>query len=165
MRIHLVVYALVLSFVDVASAQGRADFSGTWILAASNPAASDVGDRLIVRESFVYESVRGTPRPSPMTTIAIDRYLARGIRADSYQIGIIGGFVTNQVRIRVATRWDDGRLVIETSALGRPEDAGSLSEHREVWTLDARDSLSIVVTDRRAAGDPTTATLVYRRQQ
>jgi len=164
MRRHLAVCVLFLSSASGLAAQARPDFSGTWILVAPSPAASDVGERLVVRESFVYESVRGTPLPSPMTTIAIDRYLASGVRSDGYQIGIIGGFVTNQVQTRFATRWDQDRLVIETSAVGRLEDAGAASQHREVWSLGARGELSIVATDARAANDASSATLVYRRQ-
>jgi hypothetical protein len=56
-------------------------------------------------------------------------------------------------------------VVMENRTSGDPSDAGRVSQHREVWWLDARAQLSVGVTEWMTGTDQVTTRVVYRRQQ
>jgi hypothetical protein len=168
MRMHLAVCVLVLLLEGATAAQDRPDFSGTWTLVNPIGSASSAAHMLIVRQSFTRESVRGTPIDPPLITLAVERHASASVHSDLYTIGVIGGTVSGvggqSAQTRFSTTWDADRLVIETVYSGRPGDAGSSSIHREVWSLDAQQTLSLVFTDQSTDTEPMTTTLIYRRQ-
>ena len=169
MRIHLAVCALVLLFVGTAAAQGRPDFSGTWVLVTPNRVVS-AAQTLVVRQTFTRESVQGFPIDPPLITLAVERHSAGSVHSEFYTIGEMGGTVSGiagsqpSAKTEFSTRWDGDRLVIENSESRQLENASSWSRHMEVWSLNAQGALSVVVTERTAANEPIATNLLYRRQ-
>ena len=157
---------LILLTVAATTTQDRPDFSGTWTLVSPN-APSNAPQTLVVNATFRRQSARGVPINPALVTLTVEPRFGNAVRADTYDIGMIGGVVGGlpangpQTSSRFSTTWDANKLVVDVAQyLG-----GKLtSEHGEVWSLNEQGALSIVVTDR-VVGDPaTTATLVYRRQ-
>ena len=142
------------------AAQDKPDFSGNWILAGPTESGSNTAQTMTVRETFTRASIRGTPVEPPLITIAVDRQFASGERSDLYTVGVVGGTTAGVVgdvggagagdqpsHTRFSTTWDGDRLVIETSAWAA--DAGSHSDHKEVWWLDAEGSSSLPLRTRK----------------
>ena len=121
---------------------------------------------MTVHESFVCESVRGTPLTSPVIMVSVERQFNGYSKSESYTVGMISGFVSGTLsdegqQTRASSTWDGNTLVIDTrSSVG----AGGYSEHREEWSLDAQGNLLLTITDRAAGIEPMTHRLIYRRQ-
>lgn len=155
-----------------ATSQTRPEFDGTWELEDSQPAASDVPRRLVIRHD------KNTSAPA-FDELVVERALGSNVRSTTYRIGLVGGVVGgvdkegrgsgpdgHPPRTQFFVRWDpDNRLVIETASYsGLTRAAGPYSEHMEVWWLDSAGKLVMTVEHRTDAGG-TTRTLTYRREQ
>jgi hypothetical protein len=156
---------LLLSLPETSiAAQERPDFSGNWVLVNPGSASSDAARQLTVRLSD----------ERPFTVLSIQRRSTNGMSSETYQIGLVGGIVAGlestapgQVNAtRFSTKWDGDSLVIETGSYsGLAPAVGPYTEHSEVWSLAPPDKLVIVVTDRTADSERTTARLAYRRSR
>jgi hypothetical protein len=170
MRVRIWLSLLISLTAGITAAQDKPDFTGQWVLLTPRD-AGDAARGLSVRQWLEHRtSVRGVQIDIPH--VAIDRQFQNGVRSESYQIGIVGGIAgglyagANVPRrsTRYAVRWDGDRLVIETGRYSGPtREAGSYSEHVEVWSLDASGRLVMAVTDRGSGSSPRTTELTYRR--
>ena len=156
------VVTLCLLAVTALAAQDRPDFSGRWILVASEPRNDDAPRALLVRQSF----------PSP-NDISIVREFASETRSETHAIGLSGGSVSGisgagaapVSRSRYSVRWEGETLVFETGhSTGAAPPDGQWSEHREVWSRGPDGRLRVTITTRDSANmSGTTVTLTYRR--
>jgi len=169
----------ILSMLVAATvaAQGKPDFSGRWVLAASPGAGPNVARSLTVRQPIVRTNVYGAPMDPLFGELTVERQFVSAVRTDIYQIGVTGGRVGGVVPTgrgtgpdmnipedRFSVRWEGNRLVIETGNYSGPtREAGPYTEHVEVWQLDARGMLILSVTDRGSGIESTTKTLTYRK--
>jgi hypothetical protein len=162
---------LALAVVAPAAAQEKPDFTGTWVVANPNGAATNVPTTIVVTESFRRESVSGVLLPSPIISMHVERRAGNGeVTSDNFTIGIIGGVVGGRsadaapVRRNFAATWDGDRLVLETTWSGRPVDAGTSSLHRETWAIDRGELLMVTTKESIGLADFTATTVSYRRQ-
>ena len=107
-----------------------------------------------------------------LNEIEIDRELPGGIRSETYQIGIIGGFVGGfedghpaGPRLHHSVQWEGDALAFESSSYtGQARETGVWTERREVWSLDAAHRLRVVITTRGSNDSPKTVSLTYRQR-
>ena len=169
--------AIVLSLVIGATlaAQDKPDFSGRWILEAPTQIAPDIPGVLAVRQSLVRTTVGGDPMTPFFKDIAIDREFENGTRSETREIGVVGGIVpgvradgtsNGGPREHHAVSWDEDALVFESgSYTGETAGTGAWTERREVWSLDAKGHLRVVITTRGSSAGANVVTLVYRRSR
>ncbi len=93
MRTLLWVIALCMLVGEGLTAQRGIDFSGRWILVSPSAATSDAPRALSVRQSLLTTNVRGEPMPPFFKDITVEREIQGDTRADTYQIGVVGGIV------------------------------------------------------------------------
>jgi len=168
MRVHLLLCVLVVLAGHAVSAQDKPDFSGDWVLVS--PMNADVAQAITVRESFIRESVQGTPLNSPVIRLSVERSFDGNAitRSESFTVGMIGSILGGTLsgqrqQTRVSTTWSGNTLVIDstTSAV----DGSSYSEHQEEWSLDAEGNLLLTTTDPASGTDePMTRRCVYRQK-
>jgi hypothetical protein len=168
-------WAIVLSLVVGATlaAQDKPDFSGRWVLESPSPDAPDIPRVLSVRQSLVRTTVRGDPMTPFFKDIAIDREFESGTRSETHEIGVVGGIVpgvradgtsNGGPRGHHAVTWEGDALVFESGSFtGETSGAGAWTERREVWSLDPKGHLRMVITTRSSSGGAKVVTLVYRR--
>jgi hypothetical protein len=84
---------LVLLAAAAITAQEHPDFSGRWVLVASQQSGPDIPRALSVRQSLVQTTVRGEPTKPFFKDIAVDREFESGTRSETYVIGVVGGVV------------------------------------------------------------------------
>jgi hypothetical protein len=170
MRMLALGLALSTATVAPAAAQEKPDFTGTWVLASPAGAPANAPATIVVRESFKRESTFGAPLPASVISMHIERRSASdAVTSEDVPIGIIGGVISGTpdaavaVAKRVSSTWDGDRLVLETVWSGRPIDGGTSSLHRETWSLDRADVLTVTTKESIGQGDFTTTTVTYRR--
>jgi hypothetical protein len=172
-------WCLLLSpFVAVGlAAQGKPDFSGSWVLQDPRQPGVDIARALTIRQPVRRTTVLGEPMPPAFLDLTVERHFESGVRAEVYQIGTEGGTVSgivgngrpnqdvNRARSRVSVRWEGNQLRIETGRYSGPtRDSGPYTEHAEAWRLDEQGRLVITVVDQRSDSEVATRTLTYRRQ-
>jgi hypothetical protein len=161
------VVLVMVSLGALLAAQGKPDFSGTWIL-ESGPPGEDVPQTLSVTQSLVRTNVRGEPMERFFKDISITRALASGTRSNMYLIGVEGGTVSGNVndpRTHYRVVWEDQTLVIESgSYTGPTPETENWAELREVWSLDSGARLRLAMTTRSSVAAPRTVIMLYRRQ-
>ncbi len=165
MRKALSALLLVSLIVAATTSQDRPDFSGTWDLISPILRPENAPQTLVVNATFKRQSVNGIPINPPLVTLAVESRFGNAIRSDTYNVGMIGGFVGGlprqvpQTSSRFSTRWGGAKLIV---ALGNYADGKLMSEHGEVWSLDRQGLLSVAITDHMAGDAPTTTNLIYR---
>lgn len=103
--------------------------------------------------------------------ITVTRVLAGSTRSETYQIGGMGGSVSSRTdggftgqRTHFRVAWEEQALVIESGSYTGPvPQSGDWAERREVWSLDSRVRLRLVITVRSSVDAPKTVMLVFRR--
>ena len=171
-RVTRSVVLVVLGIVAVA-AQDKPDFSGSWLLASSEPPRLDIPKALSVRQPVVRTNVHGEPMKPFFKDIAVDREFESGTGSETHLIGIVGGVVPGLTRDgsprgpteHHAVTWDGNALVFESGTYtGEVRETGAWAERREVWSFDPDGRLRVVVTTRNSVDTPRTVRLVYRRR-
>ena len=160
----IVLSMLVGAFVQ---AQDGVDFTGRWILESPSSASAETPRALSVRQSLVTTSVRGEPMRPFFKDITIEREVEGSTRAETYQIGVVGGVVgaLGTAARHYAVKWDANVLVFESgSYTGQNSETGVWTERREAWSLDSDGRLHVVITTRSPRDAPRTVALVYRRR-
>lgn len=167
--------ACVIIFFATLEAQDKPDFSGRWVLQSRAPAEIDVPRTLIVRQSIARTNVRGEPMTPFFKTITIEREFATLTRVDTYDIGVLGGFVGGLAGHRIEDPDDRphgsngvewvGKQLLFTSAnyAGRTKESGPYNEHSELWSLEGRDKLMIRISGESSERGRRTLNLEYRR--
>jgi hypothetical protein len=146
------------------AAQDKPDFSGSWIL-ESRSTEADIPQTLSVSQSLVRTNVRGEPMTPFFKDITVTRVLATGTRSDTYQIGVVGGTVSDGPRTHYRVAWEEQALVIESGRhTGPVPESGDWAERREVWSLESGVRLRLTITTRSSVGAAGTVVLVYQRQ-
>jgi hypothetical protein len=155
---------LVGSFVQ---AQDGIDFTGRWILDSPSPVSAEAPRALSVRQSLRTTNVRGEPMRPFFKDITIEREVEGGTRAETYQIGVVGGVVggLGTGGRHYAVKWEANVLVFENgSYTGQTPETGVWRESREAWSLDSDGRLHVVITTRSSSDAPKTVAPVYRRR-
>ena len=163
----------VVFFLALAAASGlsqnQPDFSGHWVLVRPERAGPDVAVSLIVQQPITRQNVYGAPMEPAYLRITIERRFATSTRTDTHAIGARAGTMSGPVRgadpaansrTTVFTRWEDRRLVIDTTR----SSSGTFASRTETWELDAEGRLTVTTTEKSSGGAPITAIAVYRRQ-
>jgi len=151
------------------SAQGKPDFSRTWIL-ESTLTGPDVPQTLSVTQPLVTANVRGEPMPPTYLRITITRTFGSNPVTEVHHIGtmggIVGGIPADVVRtVRTRVDWEEQALAFEREAYtGSAPETGDWTSKREVWSFDSDGRLRLVISTRGSAEAPRTTVLVYRRQ-
>ncbi len=155
-------------------AQDGVDFTGRWVLETPSLASAETPHALSVRQSLVTTNVRGEPMRPFFKDITIERQVEGGSRAETHQIGVVGGVVggltstsgtTGSLREHHAVKWDANALVFESGRYtGQSRETGVWTERREVWSLDSDGRLHVVITTRGSSDAPRTVSVLYQRQ-
>jgi hypothetical protein len=162
---------VMLAAVGLA-AQDKPDFSGRWVLAGSEPSGPDIPRALSVRQSLVRTNVRGEPMNPFFKDIAVDREFESGTRSETYQIGVVGGFVSglsarggpDGPRGHQRVNWEGNALVFEGgSYTGEIPETGVWAERRERWSLETDGRLRVTISTRSSSDVSRTVMLIYRR--
>jgi hypothetical protein len=127
-----------------------------------------------VEQTIVRSNVRGEPVQPFVSALTVARERLDGKEWATYKVGIVGGTVSgvdSGGRYRQhryshhRTVWEGSSLVMEEgTSSGQEPRRGDSTERREVWTLDDRGQLNVVITTRGSTTDTTRLTLVYRRE-
>src|SRR4029450_2173591 len=158
MQLPLWLWVLVLAVPGGVATQDKPDkpdFSGQWILVSPTDSGPTVAKQLTVHQSMVRQSVLGDPITPFFKTLAVERLFPGGVRSDSYEIGMIGGWVGRlprggqgcapngqPARTAFSVKWDADRLVIQTASYSCPTpDVGPHTEHEEVWSAHGQGRL------------------------
>ena len=160
----IVLSMLVGAFVQ---AQDGVDFTGRWILESPSSASAETPRALSVRQSLVTTNVRGEPMRPFFKDISIEREVEGSTRAETYQIGVVGGVVggLGTAGRHYAVKWDANVLVFESgSYTGQKSETGVWTERREAWSLDSDGRLHVVITTRSPSDAPRTVAVVYQRE-
>jgi hypothetical protein len=172
MRITLRAVLLTVLAGAGVSAQGHPDFTGRWILEAPGGSSSDAPRSLLVRQSLDGTTGGVGPATPFFSDITIERDANGLTRSETYRIGLQSGVVpgiradgsAGGPRTRHAVQWDGTALVFESSrSSGDLAGIGDWAERREVWSLDSRGRLHVVITTRSSGAARESVTLVYRR--
>lgn len=172
-----VAWCLLTACTGTALCQDKPDFSGTWILESPVVPGVDVPVKLTVRQSLVRTNVRGEPMKPYFKTISVQREFATLLRTDSYEIGLIGGFVGGSAGQHAddpsdrphgsdAVMWF-GRQLVFTNARysGGTKESGPYTEHSERWTLERADKLVTRLSDESSERPRTIVTVTYRKRR
>jgi len=123
MRTPLSAIALSMLVGAFVQAQDGVDVTGRWILVTPSLASPETPDALSVRQSLVTTNVRGDPMRPFFRDITIERQVEGGSRAETHQIGVLGGVVggltstsgtAGSPREHHAVKWDTNALVFES---------------------------------------------------
>jgi len=161
--LHLVVGGFV-------QPQEGVDFTGRWILEPSSSASAETPSALSVRQSLATTNARGDAMQPFFKDITIEREVEGSTRAETHQIGVVGGVVSATSGGRSwgsheAVMWDANTLVIESGSFtGERPETGVWSERREAWSLDSGGRLHVAITTRSSSDAPRSAAAVYRRE-
>jgi hypothetical protein len=164
----LFVTALLVS--DLAAAQDRPDFSGSWVLDSAAQPSADIPKTLIVRQSLAHTNVRGEPMKPFYRTLAVTREFESGLRSEAYLIGVSSATFTLSGRAGLprshhGVRWEDKTLVIESGTYtGATPQTGEWTERREQWSISLTDRLQLSIINSSSRNGSSTVTLTYRRQ-
>ena len=174
MRRLLSAIALSLLAGAFVQAQDGVDFTGRWILETPLMASAETPQALSVRQSLVTTNGRGEPMRPFFKDITIERQVESGNRAESHQIGVVGGVIgglpstsstTESPREHHAVTWEANALVFESGRYtGQRRETGVWTERREVWSLDSDGRLRVVITTRGSSDALRTVSVRYRRQ-
>ena len=155
------------------AAQDKPDFSGRWILAATEQTPDDVPRAMTVRQILARTNVRGEPVTPFVKEISVAREFASERRDEIHTVGISGGFVSGVVgasgpaapRGYFAVRWDGPALVFESGTYtGNVRETGVWLERREAWAFDLDGRLRITMSSRSStAATDSIRTLIYQR--
>ena len=177
---HLYRYAAAgvlagVGFLPALSAQGKPDFSGTWIL-ESSPSGPEVPRTLTVSQTLMTTNARGEPIPPAFSTIRIARGTANDTNAETHTIGVEGGIsggiapgpdgpIATSTSTRFRVVWEKQSLVFERgSYTGLVPETGNWTSLREVWSCDADGRLRLEISTGGSADAASAVALVYRRQ-
>ena len=140
----------------VNAAQGRADFTGRWLLEPSlssdnAPATATVGPLI---------------QSGPETRMTVALPSPGGPITETRQVGLIGGTVgAAGVSTHYGGSWEGTDLVFESGThTGPAPTTGDWKERRERWWLDEAGHLHIVTTTGGSNEPATTVTWVFKRQ-
>jgi hypothetical protein len=167
MRAPLSAIALSMLVGAFVRAQDGIDFTGRWILESPSAASAETPRALSVRQSLVTTNVRGEPMRPFFKDITIEREVEGSTRAETYQIGVVGGVVggLGGSGRHYAVKWDANVLVLESgSYTGQIPETGVWTERREAWSLDSDGRLHVVITTRSPTDALRTVALVYRQR-
>ena len=174
MRTPLSAIALGMLVGAFVHAQDGVDFTGRWILESQSSASAETPRALSVRQSRVTTNVRGEPMRPFFKDITIEREVEGSTRAETHQIGVVGGVVggltstsgtAGSRRGHHAVKWDTNALVFESgSYTGQSPETGVWTERLEAWSLDSDARLHVVITTRGSNDAPRTVAVVYQRQ-
>ena len=163
----LLAIALSMRVGVFVQAQDGIDFTGRWILDSPSPASAEAPRALSVRQSLATTNVWGEPMRPFFKDITIEREVEGSTRAETYQIGVVGGVVggVGTGGRHYAVKWEANVLVFETgSYTGQTPETGVWTESREAWSLDSDGRLHVVITTRGFNDAPRTVAVVYQRQ-
>ena len=163
----LAIASLALAVVSVGlEAQSGTNFSGTWVLEAVAPDSAAVPQRLVVQQPITTTNMLGVPMPPAYLYLNVERWFQDEVRKDTYQIGVVGGFVgagsgaaSATPQSRWSVTWQDAALRMEWENVGGS--AGS-ARRVETWHLDNLKTLLISVESTQENGVET-QTATYRR--
>lgn len=175
MRTPLSAIALSMLVGAFVQAQDGVDFTGRWIFESPSSASAETPRALSVRQSLVTTNVRGEPMRPFFKDITIEREVEGSTRAETHQIGVVGGVVGGLTSTsgtagspgghHHAVKWDANTLVFERgSYTGQRPETGVWTERREAWSLDSDGRLYVVITTRGSSDAPRTVAVVYQRE-
>jgi hypothetical protein len=110
---------LLIGIAVRAAAQGKPDFSGEWILAASASVGLSVARGLTIRQRITRTNALGAPIEPFFDELIVVRTFADHTQTDTYQLGVQGGVVGGGPQTRYSVRWEGNRLLIETGTYSR----------------------------------------------
>jgi hypothetical protein len=150
---HWPLLSAILLTVASMTAQDRPNFSGEWVR-VEPPHESTTVLTVEQSEQFIrIEQIFPTPR------------------SGTFQIGVAGGIAGAlgggpTWGRQWSTVWRDATLVItqQESLLGTG-DPQVQSKHEEIWSLDSKGLLLVLVTDEETGAAATTTRFVYRRSR
>lgn len=150
----------------IVAAQVGTDFSGHWVLLEGTDRAPSVAVSMDVEQPIVRTTAQGSPMPPAFLRLTVHRHFAQSSRVETYLVGVVGGTVAGSDHgpvssTSVSTHWDEGRLVIETSATSG---GVQYSAVREIWELDSTGRLRTSRTEQLPGGSTITAA-VYQRER
>jgi hypothetical protein len=164
---------ILLLLAAAIAIQDTPDFSGRWVLAASESPGDDVPRSLAVRQTLVRTNVRGEPMRPYFKEITIEREFATVTRTATYAIGILGGSVSGVVgtgkpagpRGYHGVKWEGNALVFESASYtGDMRESGVWDERREVWSFDPDGRLRVTIQTRGSTDvSAKVVTQIYRR--
>ena len=106
--------------------------------------------------------------------ITIERQVEGGSRAETHQMGVVGGVVggltstsrtAGSPREHHAVKWDANALVFESGRYtGQSRETSAWTERREVWSLDSDGRPHVAITTRGSSDAPRTVSVLYQRQ-
>ena len=152
----MTLFVLLLCGCVAGQTPSRPDLSGRWILVEpAQPSASAPSEVTVTNTEQ-----RGH------TAMAVEWRTDADLRTESHQVGLLGGtFMAGGRQSRFSARWIDNTLRIEREVLTASNGlTQTIEEHVEVWALDAAGRLTIRITHRSAAAEPSVVRLVYRRK-
>jgi len=168
------VFLPLLPFAYVATlvAQDQPDSSGQWVLASTAFRGPDLAQFLTVKQTIARTNAFGAPMEPFFKEITIERQFVDHSTTDTYQIGTRGGTTGGLIgrngqpttQTHFSIRWDDGRLVIETSSDSEtPGQSAQHVERTEIWQLDPTGRLRMRVSSSGSGIEPRSSVLTYRR--
>ena len=147
------------------------DFSGRWALVTADGTPTDIPVALIVHQTIQRTNIRGEPMPPYFKELIVEREYKTWRRVDRYQIGLAGGSISGSVRGEPISSTTDsvvwrGRVleIRHGQYSGSAAESGTYSEHGEDWSLDGKNGLIVVTTDRGSETGTRRSTATYRRQ-
>jgi hypothetical protein len=160
---HWVVLLLAAISRAALSAQGKPDFSGSWVL-ESGPIGVDNPRVLSVRQTLTSTTIRGEPMAPFFRDITITRVTAAGSHSETRLIGVFSESVSlggpiKVPRTRHSATWSEQSLVFDHGTY-----SGEWTSRREVWSLDADRRLRVEIVARSSVDVPKMAVLLFRRQ-
>ena len=153
------------------------DFSGRWVLIASDPTPADVPTLLVVQQHVQTTGIRGNPIGPGWDLLIVEGDDSKsGIRSGNYRFGIGGGVGGSPVTrdssgalpprpmTKESVTWEGGRLNIVSEEWMERQDGRreSYKQHREVWALTGQGRLVITASDSNA--ESRTLTVTYQKE-
>ena len=156
MRITIAVCVWACLIGGGGAAQVKPDFSGKWVLTSSADVNSNAAQELAITQE------NETPW---LTVLVVERRTKDGVRSERYQTGVSVSMERREgPNTRLSVKWDaDSLVVIRGSYFGRPTESRPDKEREERWSI-AQGMLVMMVTDRSASAEETTARLVYQKR-
>jgi hypothetical protein len=170
------VYLLLAQAAAVMGVPDKPDFSGRWVLVASQPGeGADAARALTVSQSVRRTDFRGEAMSPYYDEIAIQRESTGGVTYESHLLCMVSGTVRGVnsngtsrggPSTHEAVTWRDSSLVFERGAYtGMTPGTGEWTERRETWTLEPSGELKITIATSGSAEPPRTVTATYVRQR
>ena len=148
MKLLVCPFIVVLSIVlqGAVAAQGRPDFSGTWLMILPSAPAQEI---LVVRQD------------ASSITFADEAHLENARLAFDEPTKIPGGHAA--VAVIATASWRGATLVVATT-FTRTDDGLVMSRREDRWSLQPDGRLHVEMVRRPASGPAATETRTYRRR-